>query len=121
MKEKDFPAVEPGDRLRFWPTGGMGARWWTVGAVDDRYVVATSTLPFGQGPCYTVVDLTGFADTTYNGQGNGVVRSSLNTLGGGWDLDEPDSGATILAGLTSGEWELSHRRILRVDRVEVKP
>jgi hypothetical protein len=113
--------VVVGDRVRFHPARGTGRHWWTVQAADDRYLVATSTLLFGRGSCYTVVDRVGFLDKTYNGEGNGVVRSSLNTLGGGWDPLDRAGCEEILAGLRLGEWEFSLRRIFRVDEIEVAP
>lgn len=113
--------IKVGARVRFIPGLGTGNRWWTVQALDDRYVVATSTLPFGRGECYTVVDRTGYLDRTYNGAGNGMVRSSVNTLGGGWDDLSREGCAEIIAALHSGEWELSHRRIASVREIEVQP
>ena len=109
--------IEVGDKIRFAPNGGR--RWWTVRDRDDRFIVATCQAPFQpKGTLwYTVVDLTGWQDKRYNGAGNGIVRSSLNTLGGGWDLDN-DGAAEIIPGLTSGRWELSHRRVVNVWSIE---
>jgi hypothetical protein len=111
-----------GDRIRFMPQAGN--RWWTIRARDERYLVATQSALFKpQGHLwYAVVDLTGWQDRTYNGQGDGIVRSSLNTLGGGWDIGPDGEGCDeVLAAIASGEWELSHRRILRVDSIERDP
>ena len=113
-----------GDRIRMHPHNG-GTRWWTVRATDGRFVVATRRAAFpvnGDDVVYTVIDRTGWAEKRYNGAGNGVVRSSLNTLGGGWDIGPDGEGcAEILAGLQAGEWELSHRRVVDVERIEVHP
>lgn len=102
-----------GDKIKFHPNGGR--RWWTVRDRDDRYIVATAQAPFQpKGELwYTVVDLTGWQDKRYNGCGNGIVRSSLNTLGGGWDTSD-EGIAQIIPALHSGEWELSHRRVANV-------
>lgn len=113
----DYDAVRIGDKIRFDPRGGR--RWWTVRDRDDRFIVATAQAPFHpKGELwYTVVDLTGWQNKRYNGAGNGVVRSSLNTLGGGWDTDD-ESLAEIIPALHSGEWELSHRRVVSVWSIE---
>lgn len=112
--------VAVGDRIRFTP--GAQRVWWTVRARDDRFIVATSPVPFQpKGSLYyTVVDLTGWLKKKYNGCGNGVVRSSLNTLGGSWDLGEEGKGAdAVIRGLRSGGWELSYRRVADVRSVIV--
>lgn len=113
--------LKVGDRARFHPKPGHG--WWTVRARDERYIVCTRQAPFkpkGEQQ-YTILDLTGYQERTYNGAGNGIVRSSLNTLGGGYDLGEDGANCgQILKDLASGEWELSHRRIVSVWRIEVK-
>jgi len=109
--------VAVGDAIRFKPQGGY--RWWEVRARDERFIVATQQAPFlPKGELqYTVVDLTGWQEKRYNGAGGGIVRSSLNTLGGGWDLDE-EGVAEILPGLRSGRWDLSNRRVMDVDSIE---
>jgi hypothetical protein len=112
---------KPGDRIRFTPSGSSGNRWWTVLDADRRFVVATQQAPFKpKGEIwYTVVDLTGWQEKRYNGAGNGIVRSSLNTLGGGWDCETDEGIAAIIPALHSGEWELSHRRVASVWSIEV--
>lgn len=118
--ENDRIAV--GDKIRFEPNGGR--RWWTVHDRDERYIVATAQAPFEpKGTLwYTVVDLTGWQEKRYNGAGNGIVRSSLNTLGGGWDLGPNGEGCEeIIPALNSGKWELSHRRVANVWRIETRP
>ena len=105
--------VEVGDQIRFDPD----RPWWTVRDRDDRYIVATRQQPFApKGDLlYTVVDLTGWQDYNYNGAGNGIVRSSLNTLGGGWNIEADGTGSEqIIPALRSGEWEFSHRRVANV-------
>lgn len=113
------PEIRVGDKIRFHPRGGR--RWWAVRARDDRFIVATAQAPFqSKGELwYTVVDLTGWQNKRYNGAGNGIVRSSLNTLGGGWDTSD-DGLAEIIPALRSGEWELSHRRVVSVWSIEHK-
>lgn len=119
----DFAEVAIGDQIRFTsPTGTR--RWWTVRDRDDRYIVATAQAPFQvKGTLwYTVVDLTGWLEKRYNGAGPGVVRSSLNTLGGGWEIGPNGEGCEqIIPALRSGERELSHRRVANVWAIERKP
>lgn len=110
----------PGDQVRFAPEAGTGNRWWTVRAADERYMVATCPRPFDSEPVYTVVDFTGWTHT-YNGVGPGMVRSSLNTIGGGYDVgDDGENCAQILAELHEGTRELSHRRVTRVEQIQRK-
>jgi len=115
----DYSDITVGDRIRF--DSHNGPYWWTVRDRDDRYIVATSQAPFRpKGELqYTVVDLTGWQDKRYNGAGNGVVRSSLNMLGGGWDL-AADGGGTeeVIPALRAGDWELPHRRVVNVRAIE---
>lgn len=116
----EYDEIAIGDKIRFDPHGGR--RWWTVRDRDERFIVATTQAPFQpKGTLwYTVVDLTGWQDKRYNGAGNGIVRSSLNTLGGGWDCETAEGLAEILPMLRSGEWELSHRRVVNVWTIERK-
>jgi hypothetical protein len=119
-REVHRPDLVVGDQVRFPPLRGP---WWTVRAADDRYTVATAPEPLAPTGAlvYTVIDWTGWARKTRNGAGLGPVRSSLNTIGGGWDLDPVDEGAAeILRVLHSGEFELSARRVLNVYRLEVR-
>lgn len=120
--DAEFEHVAVGDKVRFSPAR-TGTRWWTVRARDDRFLVATMQAPFEKkGELrYTVVDRTGWQDKHYNGAGNGVVRSSLNTIGGGWDIGPDGEGCEeIIPALWTGEWELSHRRVIDVRSVERK-
>lgn len=116
---KTFGELNVGDRIRFMPQ--RGNRWWTIRARDGRFIVATQQAPFEPRGIlrYTVVDLTGWT-SKYNGVGPGKVRSSLNTLGGGAgdvaDISTDEGCQAILAALQSGEWELSRRRVVRVER-----
>jgi hypothetical protein len=112
-----------GDQIRF----EHNEAWWTVGARDERFIVATKRATFSKKSdnafWYTIIDLTGWAEKRYNGAGEGPVRSSLNTLGGGWDLN-PDNLAEsceeILEAVKGERWELSHRRITDARRIERK-
>ncbi|TDP76327.1 hypothetical protein DEU31_3034 [Brachybacterium sp. AG952] len=112
--------IKVGDRIRFAPQ--RGNRWWRVDARDERFIIASQRLtgyhPEGTQQ-YTVVDLTGWT-FTYNGVGPGKVRSSINLLGGGYDMDEPGWADRMLAELQSGELELSHRRVMSVWEIEVE-
>lgn len=114
------PVLAVGDLIRFKPQSGN--RWWTVRAVDTRYIVATQPAPLTSGDLhYTVVDFTAWA-YAYNGGAPVAVRSSLNTLGGGYDVG-PDGAncANIIDDLRSGLYQLSNRRRLDVTDIEAKP
>lgn len=128
---EDVDEIEVGDRLRFWPTGTGGRSvWWTVRARDDRFIVVTAPKPFTRRELrrvhYSVVDLTGWEEKRYNGAGGGPVRSSLNTLGGGWDLDGStdreleEAAEQIIRLLHRDDVELSHRRVINVRTIERK-
>lgn len=109
---------EPGTQIRF--TKKRGSRWWTVRASDERFIIATRKAPFTTDDLqYTVVDLTGWT-STYNGVRPGVVRSSLNTLGGGYDIEGDEDCRTMLAELNAGRWEISVRRVVAVYQIELK-
>ena len=111
-------ALRVGDRIRLTP-GSDGKRAWTVRARDERYIVATRIEGFGRGIAYTCIDTGDWLDRHYNGQGIRVVRSSLDTLGGGWDLGPNGEGCDdVLQGLRSGQWELSRRRVIDVRGIE---
>jgi hypothetical protein len=114
-------ALAVGDRFRFYPRGGSGNRWWTLRARDERYLVATCPAPFRpKGELwYCVVDLRW--TSRRNGSRPGMIRSSLNVLGGGWPYDAFDQEAfdQVMVDLNRGTWELSVRRLLAVDRIEV--
>lgn len=108
-------------RVRFHPLPGRA--WWVVGARSDRFIVCYRQRAFrAQGEMeYTVVDSR--FPYTYNGVGPGVVRSSLNTMGGGWCIGSDGSGCQeALNELESDNgYELSHRRLLAVDMIETAP
>lgn len=112
-------SYEIGQRVRFTPQGSN--RWWTIRACDERYVIATQVAPFTAGDLqYTIVDLTGW-DSTYNDVGPGVVRSSLNTLGGGYDAGlDGENCAAMLAELRAGTHRFSPRRVLAVEAIELE-
>lgn len=112
-----------GDQIRFAPSRGDGRRWWIVRALNDRYMVATRQAAFEPKGVlvYTVVDLVGWR-YTYNGAGPGMVRSSLNTLGGGWEIGPDGEGCQdIITALEIGEFELSNRRVVDVESIEQRP
>lgn len=111
-------ALRVGDRIRLTP-GSDGKRAWTVRARSRRFIVATCIKGFGRGIAYTCIDTTGWLDWHYNGQGRGVVRSSLDTLGDGWDIGPDGEGCDdVLQGLRSGKWELSRHRAIDVRGIE---
>lgn len=114
----DPAPVDVGKRIRFVPESGN--RWWTVWASDERYIIATRKAPFSEELVYTVVDLTGWT-STYNGVGPGPVRSSVNSLGGGYDLGPDGEGcAQMLAELNDNTIDLSWRRVVGVTQIEVE-
>jgi hypothetical protein len=114
-------AVQVGQRIRFMPGGSCPNRWWLVRARDDRFIIATAQTPFAaKGDLmHTIVDLTGWQTYRRNGAGEGIVRSSINAIGGGWDTRTNEAVAGMLTGLQSGEWDLSVRRVINVWDIEV--
>lgn len=115
--------LQVGDQVQFTPQAGRG--WWTVQAGDDRWIVATQQAMFEpKGRLwYTCVDTYGW-DYTYNGA-TGIVRSSLDYLGGGFDLDEDGTGcddilALLQLGRENGGADLSRRRVVSVTGVETR-
>lgn len=119
--ERVFASIKVGDKLIFHPSTG---RWpWTVRARNDRFIVATTPWPFRKKGtlAYTVVDLTGWQDKFYNFAGRGVVRSSLDWLGGGFGdgTYSDEQCEKILAELVAGESDLSVRRVLNVHSVDI--
>lgn len=116
ISEISVDEIEVGDRIRFIPDSRQRA-WWTVADRNTSHVVAIRQAPFhAKGTVeYTV---TGIQNPE---AGSTLVRSSLNTLGGGWDLSNREGGAgaaEILEALESHKYELSHRRMVEVDRIE---
>lgn len=109
-----------GDKIRFVPQSGN--RWWTIRALDDRYVIATAPAPFvSDSLYYTVVDLNGWT-FAHDGVGHSIVRSSLNTLGGGYDVGpNGEKCGQMLKELNDHLWQLSHRRMVRVEGIEIQP
>lgn len=116
-KQVDHSQIAVGDQIRFQPDSRERA-WWTVTQRNDDHVVAVRQAPFH--PKGTVeYTVTGRMDGRRNGAGPGLVRSSLNTLGGGWDLsNRQDAGSEeILDALESGQYELSMRRVIDVHSI----
>jgi hypothetical protein len=120
---KPLEDLEVGDQIRFIgpESGSHSSRWWQVAAADQRYIIAWRQVPFQPQDTteYTVIDQIE-REHAYNGVGPGIVRSSLNTLGGGYDMRQPDWAVTMLSELHDGTWELSNRRLMQVYGVEVK-
>lgn len=121
-KAPEVVAVEDiatGDQVRFVPDSRERA-WWKVVGRDAEHIVAIRQAPFHPKGIveYTV---TGHMDGQRNGAGPGAVRSSLNTLGGGWDLSDREGGAgaaEILDALKSGRFELSMRRVVSIISIQ---
>lgn len=118
-----FQDISTGDRIRFTApdTETHRSRWWTVAARDERYIIASRQAPFHSAGLheYTVIDLVE-RQHPYNDVPPGIVRSSLNTLGGGFDTAQEGWADTMLAELNDGTWELSNRRLAAVHGIEVE-
>lgn len=117
--------IKVGDKVKFFPSVSTGERWWTVQSRDERFIVAVMQRPFhtSKDALYTVVDITGWENQRYNDAGEGVVRSSLDTLGGGWSgvsLEDPTAAREALQAVNTGERELSYRRMVNVRAFEVR-
>ncbi|KZE41368.1 hypothetical protein [Microbacterium sp. T32] len=112
--------IQVGDRIRIEP-GGRERVWWDVTARDDDHIVAVRPAPFEPKAKGTVeYTILASIDYRYNSAGPGLIRTTVNTIGGGWDLDGrvKEGSEEIVAALASGDWELSHRRLLGVGNVE---
>lgn len=110
--------LQVGDKIKFYPDSNI-RQWWTVAARNDKHVVAVRQAPFeSKGTLeYTV---TGTMNGMRNGAGPGLVRSSLNSLGGGWDVGtEGELAYTVLESLED-HLELSMRRVIDVHSIEVR-
>lgn len=108
-------ALSIGDKVRFTP-GDRKA--WRVAARNADHVVLVRQAAF-QPRGTLEYCVTGTLNGGYNGQPAGPVRSSLNTLGGGFDVGPNGERADeIIAALESGERQLSMRRVLRIDAIE---
>lgn len=108
--------LQIGDRVRI--NGNRLA--WTITARNDDYIVAVRQAPFqpkGEHQ-YTIIT---HSDYRYNFVGPGLILTTVNTIGGGWDLDgRVDEGSReLVEALASGEWETSHRRRERLHKLDV--
>lgn len=114
-----MPEVNAGDRVRVHP-GARARVAWRVVARDEQHVVLVRQAGFRPAGeleyCILAV-----IDHTYNGVGPGLIRTSMNTLGGGWNINgrEADAGQEILDVIAEGTYQLSPRRYLGVERIEV--
>lgn len=122
--QKQLDELHVGDRVRFTPSGGRSPKdrvWWKVVARNVDHVVLVRQAPFApRGELeYTV---TGWLDHGHNGSGPGPVRSSLNSLGGGYDVGPDGSKAhEVIAELENPHGlELSMRRVLKIWNLEVR-
>lgn len=115
-----FDEIEVGDKILMVPDP-RPRNAWTVTARNDEHIVAVRQAPFRpKGEVeYTI---TGTLNGGYNGVRSGLVRSSLNTLGGGWELDGrvEEGSREIIEALESGDFELSLRRVYPLDSLEKK-
>lgn len=101
-----------GDRILL----GQDSRAWTVQARDAVFVVATRVV--GRG----MVEYTVIAVQDPCGEVPAVVRSSVDTLGGGYAVAAADPGAgcrAMLAELAAGELGMSVRRMVQVPALTV--
>jgi len=108
--------LKVGDRVRI--NGNRLA--WTITARNDQYVVAVRQAPFrpkGEHQ-YTIIT---YSEYRYNFVGPGFILTTVNTMGGGWDLDGrvKEGSQEIIEALASGQWETSHRRRERLDNLDV--
>ncbi|WP_181272802.1 hypothetical protein [Brevibacterium oceani] len=119
LTAEDFETVAVGSKIRFTPHDTK--RWWNVAARNPRYIIASRQAAFKPKgtDVYTVVDLTGWTFTR-NSVPPGVVRSSINLIGGGYDLDDPNWALKMLNELQEGTLALSVRRAAEVRGFELK-
>lgn len=103
LVQDKLDALKIGDRVRFTPSGNRkGSKervWWRVVARNADHVVLVRQAPFEDKGVleYTV---TGWLNHGYNGSGAGPVRSSLNSLGGGYDVGpNGEKGHEVIAEL----------------------
>lgn len=122
--QKQLDELRIGDRVRFTPSGGRSPKdrvWWKVVARNVDHVVLVRQAPFApRGELeYTVTD---WLDHGYNGSGPGPVRSSLNSLGGGYDVGpDGEKAHNVIAELEDpAGLELSMRRVLKIWDLEVR-
>ncbi len=118
--EEKLASVKVGDRIRLAPGGGWRV-WWRVVGRDEERIVAVRQAAFEPAGTieYTVIDTW---EHPYNEVGPGPVRSSLNTLGGGWDIQgrEVEGAAEVLEQLRLGKLSLSTRRVVAVKAIEIE-
>lgn len=125
LVQDKLDALAVGDRVRFTPSGnrkgGKERVWWRVVARNAEHVVLVRQAAFEpKGTLeYTV---TGWLNHGYNGSGPGPVRSSLNSLGGGYDVGaDGEKGHEVIAELEDPHGlELSMRRVLSIWDLEVR-
>lgn len=107
-----------GDQVRLTPDSRT--TWWRVAARNKDHLVLVKQAAFEESGIVEYC-VTGSLNCTYNGQGPGPVRSSLNSLGGGWDMGKDGIDAeTAITALESGDRQLSMRRLLGIQSVEVR-
>jgi hypothetical protein len=115
-KEEIVRRLEVGQRIHI-----NGHRLtWTITARNDEYIVAVRQEPFrpkGEHQ-YTVIT---HSDYRYNFVGPGLILTTANTMGGGWDLDGrvEEGSRELVDALASGEWDTSHRRREWLDSIRI--
>lgn len=107
MSSRILPNLKVGVRVRL---NGQRVSW-EVTARNDSYIVCVRQAPFspkGEHQ-YTIIE---HSDYCYNFAGPGLILTTLNTMGGGWEIDGrvTEGSREIIDALESGEWETSHRR-----------
>lgn len=110
--------LKAGDKVKFHPDSDT-RRWWTVKARNEDHVVAVRQAPF-EVKGVMEYSVTGTMNGMRNGAGPGLVRSSLNALGGGWDVGTDGELAYTVLEALEDHYELSMRRVIDVHGIEVR-
>lgn len=98
------------DRVKFEDDG----RWWTVRALDTRYVILTRQAEFYPAgtSAYTIIDW------------DRELRGPCNRLGQGWDVDAEDGPERLLAALRATgieRVEVSYRNNVAISIEAIRP
>lgn len=103
-----LPDIHAGDEIHVTPDERDAP--WRVTARDDKHIVIIR--PTAEAPDSVEYAVIAEVTDTYNSAGPGLIRASLNTLGGGWNLNgrERAGAEEIIHALADGVHELSLRR-----------
>lgn len=109
--------VQIGQQIIFDPVPDQqtATEQWFVKARDERYIIAElsdASNPTIRGYC--VIDTNPAPVAHLENLPPAPVRSSLDTLGGGYDLSQPDWAETMLAQVNDGTYQLSRRRSIPI-------